>query len=144
MSYYGGKNKVLLTRDVLSYIINLLPEEYWYKLKLNTKIVKLIEKLHKVLPIRQLAKLGCIESLNGNKVGIRHICQAGSLNLLVRYVKNEKFDLNWALYGACKVGNRDMIDYITTRAIVTGILVYGVRVEEARMGSLIESMKSRG
>ena len=56
MFYYGGINKVHLSRDVLSCVLNQLQEEHWYKLKYNLKILELMTRLHKSGPTKQLAK----------------------------------------------------------------------------------------
>lgn len=64
MSWYGNKKDNYLTRDIIQCVLDKLPEIHWYKLKLNTKLVRVIRKSRKQFQILDLATQGQIESLD--------------------------------------------------------------------------------
>lgn len=109
MAYYGGTSNAPLTRDILSQVLNLLPEEHWYKLKWNVKIELLMSKLHKDGRSKELAKHGHIESLNGRTVDIRYICEYGSLPLFRRIIFRNEPNWNYALIGSCRGGHLKLV-----------------------------------
>lgn len=104
MFYYGGTNKVHLSRDVLGCILNNLAEEHWYKLKFNLKITARMVGLHKSGTRKQLAKQGHIESLAGRSVMIEDISRCGSVNVFKRVTLCGKPNMNLALKAACRSG----------------------------------------
>ena len=101
MSYYGGTQITTLSKDVFGCILNLLSEEFWYKLKWNRKILDLMYNLHKQDKIKNLARNGHVESLVGHSVSLKYICEYGSVNLVDRI--NHYSDVNEGLRGACRV-----------------------------------------
>lgn len=94
MYTYGGIHKTILTRDCMHCILNLLEEEYWYKLKLNSKLCRLIKQCYKQGRTKDLAKNGHIESLNGRAVRLIHICMSGSVSIIKRFIGGTK-DWDW-------------------------------------------------
>ena len=99
MAYYGHTKKITLTKDVLSCILNCLPEEYWYLLKWNHKILALMSALHKKDTVKKLAKNGHVESLAGRDVRLKYICESNSLTLVKRWILVEK-PIGTVAYGA--------------------------------------------
>ena len=93
MFVYGGCGKTLFYKNLLGFIINQLPEEQWYKLKWNSKILWLLGELRKSGSVRDLSLNGHIESLNGQPAHLKSLCQTGNFGLVQRYIWGKT--LNW-------------------------------------------------
>ena len=127
MYFYGGtqnnqsRKATVITKDVLGCILNALREEHWYKLKWNSKILKLMHGLHKKESINDLARHGHIESLDGREVNFKYICEfgenhkRGSLSLIRRFIYGRDPNWNEGLEGACLVGNIDIINFLISK-----------------------------
>ena len=100
MTDYGCFGGFIIKKDIMISILRVMPEVYWCKLKLNTKIRTLMKSLHLDLPVDQLAIMGRIESLKERPVKFQYICQSGDLDVIKRfsYGKNIHREYGWIEY----------------------------------------------
>lgn len=113
MYRYGGIDNVILTKDCMRCILNVLEEEYWYKLKLNKALCRTMFECHKDGTTQELAEHGHIESLNGRVVKLEHICRSGNLIIIKRFIgKTLDFDWSYGFKGACWSGNPKAVYYL--------------------------------
>ena len=62
--------------------------------------------------VKDLARQGAIESLNGRWPKFKHICEHGSMKLVQRFIYNRKSNLDDGLVGACYGGHKHIFQYL--------------------------------
>lgn len=90
-NWYGSTTNIYLTKDIMGKIISYLSPIEWPKLKLNTKILALMEILKTPMSVDEVSVHQYISSLGQNPIDFEVMCRyGGSLTLVKKFVSNKE------------------------------------------------------
>ena len=108
---YGNYQNIILFPNFWRCIIITQPECYWSYFKFNRAFISLIHSLYRYDSIKNLARAGHIESLNGSG-SFRDICYSNLVTVKKFIYYQSHINVKDGLKSACKAGQLDIVKYL--------------------------------